>query len=253
MRTAELPRSFLLGYKGAPSAEIGGKPSQNSLLASTMACFMPCGTSSAGTHGEKGGTWLGWSWEGDGCSRRGCSVSPGCSRGQGGSEGLLRLSQDQFGVAAPARGHADTSQGYRSSGTPPTAHPRGGHRWDGGAAPTAPGSGEVWGRFSTPARGGAGHEAATQGAHGVGRAPGARGGHQGLQQHWGGYRQCHDGFSPCPQPSSHPLCHELALLDPSSGQFETQKCLFFQVFCFCFVLFFTKSPPCACQWSLATP
>lgn len=55
------------------------------------------------------------------------------------------------------------------------------------------------------------------------------------------------------KPPSHPLCQGLALLDPSSGQFETQKCLFFQVFCFCFVLFFTKSPPCACQWSLATP
>lgn len=248
VRTAELTRSFLLGYKGAPSAEVGEKPGQNSPSGATLACFTPRGTNPTGTQGEKRGTWLGRSWEGDGCSRRGCSVSPGCSaqrRGQGGSEGLWRLPRGRFGVAAPApaQGHADTSQGWRSSGSSPPPHcpPRGGgDRWDGGGSThRARLWRELWGRFATAARQGARHKAAMEGAHGAGRAPAARGeAVRGCSSTgWGGYGQHHDGFSPHPQTPSHPLCHGLALLDPSSGQFETQKCLFFQVFCFRFVSF----------------
>lgn len=164
-----------------------------------MACFMPCGTSSAGTHGEKGGTWLGWSWEGDGCSRRGCSVSPGCSRGQGGSEGLQRLPQDQFGVAAPARGHADMSQGWKSGGTPPTAHPRGDTDGIEGQHPPHQALERFGGAFQ-PQRGEVHGTRLPRRVPMVWAEPQDQGGGiRGCSSTGGGYRQCHDGFPPRPQ------------------------------------------------------
>lgn len=195
-------------------------------------------------------------------------MSPGCSaqrRGQGGSEGLWRLPRGRFGVAAPApaQGHADTSQGWRSSGSSPLPHspPRGGETDGmGGAAPTVPGSGERFGGALQPQRGKVRGTRLPWRGPTVRAEPQQQGGRPS-----GAAAALEGGTGSATMASPHILKPHPTLCatgwhcwTPALGSLRHRNVYFskffvFVLFRFVFFFFFTKSPPCACRWSLATP